>query len=258
MDKCIALVHQKSLSPVIELVVKCALSEDDEVDPIHFDLKKPLFSDRFIYHLSQSDSIHHRSTLRDHYQCWSKDIQIKYTKIDCLGYKVYWFLYRILNQIDDFLEMEVLCLIETFTQSYRYMNPDEISNQLKKENLVKLAQSSTRLSEKLIQKVSSYVDLFQDWRIVRLVQCLHPCLSIKLYKQCDSEKYTIKNSAKIAQRVYNLLSDHIYCGPVQDIPQRRTMAWCISMSLPRLLWYCVNGIINWCKNNELWTEEVHV
>ncbi|KAG0742546.1 hypothetical protein G6F57_011002 [Rhizopus arrhizus] len=241
VDKCIALVHQKSLSPVIELVVKCALSEDDEVDPIHFDLKKPLFSDRFIYHLSQSDSIHHRSTLRDHYQCWSKDIQIK-----------------ILNQIDDFLEMEVLCLIETFTQSYRYMNPDEISNQLKKENLVKLAQSSTRLSEKLIQKVSSYVDLFQDWRIVRLVQCLHPCLSIKLYKQCDSEKYTIKNSAKIAQRVYNLLSDHIYCGPVQDIPQRRTMAWCISMSLPRLLWYCVNGIINWCKNNELWTEEVHV
>lgn len=236
LDKCIALVDQKKAFSIIEMLVKQALSQED-ADPLHFNVRKQLFSDRFVYHLFKNET-ENGLALRDHYLGWSNDIKI-----------------QLLIQTDDALEMEILDLIHDYTQPRKYHNPDEIDDSLRKKELIRLAQLSPKLSERLVQVLSKYVDMLRDWRVVQLVQCILCCLPIELYQQCKmaTKKYTNDS----AQAVYHLLSNHVYSGPLQNIPERRTMAWCISMSLRRTVWHCVNRIIEWCKNRTKWTKELN-
>lgn len=160
-------------------------------------------------------------------------------------------------QVDDFLDMEILQLIESFTQSSQYIDPNELSEALLKKELVQLSSRSTCLSNKLALKLSEYVELFHDWRVSRLAQYLYPCLGIELYQQLNSAFSEGIYPAKVVRHVHNLLLDHIYSGPAQEIPQRRTMAWCLSTCFIQFLWHCIHDLVHFIHDKDApWTREV--
>ncbi|CAO3685800.1 unnamed protein product [Rhizopus microsporus] len=232
-DYCIALAHDKDCSIVIEQIIQHALS-DEEPDSAHFHREIRL-SERFIHHLCKESS-----DLRDHYHCWPDGLKI-----------------RLLLQVDDFLDMEILQLIESFTQSSQYIDPDALSEALLKKELVQLSSRSTCLSNKLALKLSEYVELFHDWRVSRLAQYLYPCLEIELYQQLNSAFSEGIYPAKVVRHVHNLLLDHIYSGPAQEIPQRRTMAWCLSTCFIQFLWHCIHDLVHFIHDKDApWTREL--
>ncbi|KAI8636365.1 hypothetical protein BD408DRAFT_93770 [Parasitella parasitica] len=223
-NACLGLVHEEKAFPVIERFVCLALSQREEVtaDLINFDPPQRLLSDQFLSHLAANDCLRKQAVI-----CWSNETKT-----------------RLLLHYSELLDTEILDLIALYIYPNNYTSIHAIQQQLCQYHLLKIAMSSSALSEILIAKLASYVVLLADWRVVRIMQSVYRILetarSCKIFTEFISQEF-------------KSLSNYIYNGSLTSIETRRNMIWCLSLASIRNIWPLIDTLVNWVQTSDLWS-----
>lgn len=239
-NMCLTLAHSRDACHIIEKLVNCALVEP--VSNIHFDGAPPLLSGEFISQLVNNDT-QQPITLRTQYLSWPNELK-----------------QRIYLHYDEVLEYEVLELIEWFITNItqqNYIPMDTLEAQLKQTNLIQSLQNLPVLGQRALYHLSNYVIRYEHWKLVRLSQCLTHCLN---YPFAEDFKLFIENvnfDHLDAQGLYEIVMNYIYeDSSLKDIQRRRNEAWCLALSFNRFTWYCVYHIIQWCREDKSWSQQM--
>ncbi|CEP13724.1 hypothetical protein [Parasitella parasitica] len=217
-------MHEEKAFPAIERFVRLALSqqEDDTTDLINFDPPQRLLSDQFLSHLAIDDRLRKHVTAY-----WSSETKT-----------------RLFLQYNELLDTELLDLIAIYTLPERYVSMHEIQQQLSQYHLLKIAMASSALSEILINKLASFVVLFADWRVVRIMQ--NVCRILEPAKSCKVFTDFILQDLKSP-------FNYIHCGPLASIETRRNLVWSLSVASVRNIWPLVNSLVGWVQTSDLWS-----
>lgn len=200
-----------------------------------------MLSDEFLYNLLKDDTT--ITTMRTHYLKWPKELKIK-----------------LLHNYDDMLEIEVLNMIEMYTATQiDYISLDNLIDQYLQNNFIQLLQTSSYLSHRFVCILSDYIIQFQNWKLVKLGQCMNHCLRTQLFQLCRREIDNATFQHVFPHAIHNVISNYIFTnGPIIDIPKRRNEAWCVSLSFTRFIWYCVYRLVQWNKKrDETWSSQVY-
>lgn len=239
-DTCISLVHEKEAFSLIEKLVDCALN--DSVPSPHLDLPDPKLSDEFIYNLLRDDDT--LTMIRTHYLRWPKELKIK-----------------LLHNYDDMFEIEVLNLIEAYTTTQiEYKSLDDLIDQYSQNDFIQLLQTSSYLAHRFICILSDYIIQFQNWKLVKLGQCMNRCLRTQLFELCRREIDNATFQHVETHDIHNVISSYIFGnGPNTHIENRRNEAWCLVLSFTRFTWYCIYRLVQWKENGDkIWSSQVHM
>ncbi|CAO3629466.1 unnamed protein product [Mucor hiemalis] len=235
-DVCLTLSHSGDARHIIEKLVNCAFLKSALGE--HFDCAQPVLSTKFIYHLAIIDT-QQPISLRTLYLSWPNELKQKI------------YLHH-----DQVLEFEILELIEWFI-SIKYIPMETLEIQLKQTSFIQLLQNSPALVQRALYHLSKYIIQYQRWNLVRLSQCLHRCLKFPLSENCKTFVENANLDLLNSHGLYGTIMNYIYGdGSLEDIPERRNEAWCLSLSFHRFTWYCVYQIVQWCKADKPWSQQM--
>jgi hypothetical protein len=229
---CPHLIHVKEASLLIQKLVDCSLLVND-ISDIHFDPPQPLLSDKFILELANND-------VKTHSLGWPNELRIK-----------------LFTCYDQLFDLEILDCIDTLIHvQSNYITLKDLQTQFMRHELIQLVSLSPYLCQRLKYHVSNYIVQFQNWKLTRLGQCMNHCLPCSLKDQCTPIVTNASHNNVKAQTLHSMLSNYIFSGDIQHISQRRSEAWCLSLSFHRFLWYCIYQLVQYCKQNTTWTQQV--
>jgi hypothetical protein len=132
-----------------------------------------------------------------------------------------------------------LGLIDKYTKKQGIYTPlDTLYNELAQNSLMQLIQKSSFLCEVCAERMSAYVIEFQDWKIVRLAQCVFGLLNKRI-------------------TAHDQLSSFMYNTPTNKFESQKNMAWCVSLASIKLLLSSINTLVQWCyHSSEVWDSKV--
>lgn len=151
----------------------------------------------------------------------------------------------------------MLYIVDEYTKKQdTYMPIDTLYKELAQNMLIQLIQPSPSLCKICAQLVSAYVLEFQDWKMVRVAQCMFRLLKTTIIKTCPDEIQFINTDSTTQQAMYDQLSSFMYNAPVDKIESQRNIAWCVSLACVRLLLCSINALVQWCHSSDSWTSKV--
>ncbi|KAI8988190.1 hypothetical protein BDF20DRAFT_910713 [Mycotypha africana] len=243
LEMCVGLLSEKHAFALIEKLLGLALKNfDTEADEIHFDVPRAVIPMQFMEHFLKLLNGVDSNIYREWFYKTDYDLRMK--------------LFACHNL---FFETEMLQFIEEFLQQQQdsYTSIKTLYKYIKEQRLIHSIRTSTRLVNLFIQKVAAYALLFNDWRILRMMQCIALYFVEKLpevfqriisFKCGDMEILQHNIQCKIV--------DFVYAGHNADIATKRQIAWCLAMSSPCFTWHNIKELVQWCETSSPWSTKV--
>ncbi|KAI8370268.1 hypothetical protein BD560DRAFT_434925 [Blakeslea trispora] len=233
-NQCVVLLaNEKSTAVLEKLLLQILKASSNNHGVLHHKSIESLLPNEFIYGLAYQ--IVHATDTHAHFQQWSTELKtellLKHNEL-------------LVTQIFGLM----LLLLENQTS---YQDLDTICQKLSKNELLHLVSTSNDLKEALVSTFSNYIIQLSDWRLIRALQCTYRILQYSPLSQSLVKEEEVSPSER-----YQHTLNFIYGGSFKDTVSRRNIAWCYNLSLNRLIWQCINLLVQWCQQDLPWTSDM--
>jgi hypothetical protein len=138
--------------------------------------------------------------------------------------------------------MELLDLIEEYTQESHYITTQSLQHRIKEYPLITTANSYHVIQRKINLHLANLIVSLCDYRLIKLNRCI------------DSDLMDIYT--KPLKDVYHDLQTYIYDASIEEIETKRNAAWCFALGSYDVLMRAVLQVVEWCRGSDVWTNKV--